>query len=474
MKIKRGMQEHIDNISKEVSNFCIREMLPFTPIQNTDKDYAEGHITFSSYKVHIRCHDSGVCYSFMEKSLLDNDESPFTGNQAAVEMIFEFGFTPLLFNAYDIHNVVDDKIFETLSFNFIKDEESAKYAVEKMMGFLKRNYSAIQKITENKFLQDKLIENYKQDFQAVYGEYDTEYMLDPEYLEDSIDDHLISRNFICNDELIHFILTKNPKKLIKTLDKAERKNELTAFEKRYKAYLDESNYQAIDNEASKRVVAQTKQNKILKVVYAVALIAAGIISQLLITFIKSLLIGYFYEDGLYIGNTLPLELATITLVISILLFILATGKAVPAIKDKLGLGAIKDKYNKPIIIGAVVLLCGTLFFSYYAVKNNAILIIDNTLYIDNQEAIKDELTFIYIEGYQYDSDDPSSYSNEEFERELYYVYGDDYEGYIITDLVSTDQTVTNDVLKQIKRTDFKVEQYKTIEAFSEKYNFSIE
>ncbi len=474
MKIKRGMQEHIDNISKEVSNFCIREMIPFTPIKNTENDYAEGYITFSGYKVHIRCQDSGVCYSFMEKSIFDNDEMPFTGNQAGVEMIFEFGFTPLLFNAYDIHNVIDDKVFESLSFNFIKDEESAKYSVEKMMSFLKRNYSAIQKITESKELQNKLIENYKHDYQAVYGEYDTEYMLDPEYLEDSIDDHLISRNFICNDELIHFILTKNPKRLIKALEKAEKKNELTVFEKRYKAYLDELNYEPIDNDETKRIITEKKQNKYIKVIYGVGLIAAGVISTLLMTFVKELLVGYFYEDGLYIGNTLPLDLTGLTFAVSIVLCLLAIAKNIPVIKKKLGLSALKDKYDKPIIIGAVVLACATLFFSYYAVKNNSILIHNDQLYINNKKAVKDEITFIYIEGYLYDLDDPLSYSNEEFERELYYVYGDDYQGYIVSDLVATDNTVTDEVLKQIRRTGFKTEQYKTIEEFAEKRNITID
>ncbi len=475
MKIKRGMQEHIDNIDNELRSYCAKEMLPYTPIKNTDKDYAEGHITFSGYKVHIRCHDSGGCYSFMEKPILDNEDLPFSGNDAAVEMIFEFSFSPLLFNAYDIHNVVEDKAFETLAFNFIGDAQSAKYAVEKMMGFLKRNYSAIQGIVENKALQDKLAENYIHDYKAVYGEYDTEYMYDDDYIEDSIDDHLVSRNFAFNDELISFLVHGNSKRLKKALEKAESKNELIVFEKRFKDFLEERNYEKFEESASKQLATQKKKYFSVKVIYGIGTLICAALGLLFMTIAKELIVKAIYPDDIYLGNTLPIDLVLIPFAVSVGLLLCVIIKKIPLIKDKVGQNVSKDKYDGLFLIIAVVCLCGGLIFTYFGINNNSIRIHENEILIDNTPMVENELTFIYIKGYQYefDTEDSLSYSDDIEDRQLYYVWNNDYEGYIMCDLLSTDSIVTNDVLKKLKQTGVNMEEYKHIEAFANKYGFEI-
>ncbi len=473
MKTKRNTQELIDILNRELTAFSQRKSIMFYPVENTMHDYTEGSLHFNGFEVLFRCHKEMTGYSFMEPPVYDtNPYSVFGGTAAKYEMLFRFPFSPITFSAYDIHNVIEDTVFETLLFNNISDEKSAVYAVNKMLGFLERNYFKIECIAEENTLQKKITENYIFDHEVLCDGFDeTQFYED---LTESVKLHecLLFLHAQITDELYSFILRGNPRRLIKRLEKSQRKGRLTTFELRFKKHMEERNYEKISENISAPIIERNKINFSTGVIYTASMMLSFIGAVIAIEILQSLWSSVFI-DGLYILTLNVFEICSVLLIIAFTALIFVAIKKLRFTKNKIQHKIIKDKYDKPVLIISSVLIVFCILFSMYGVRNKSIYVDNNTLYYCKEPAKNNEVTFILIQGYEYEEGGRTVYSTDT--KELLCVIDGDYEDFTYCNANDGDvDLLTSETLAKLKQAGAKTESYKTIEAFGEKHGIYIE
>ena len=279
------------------------------------------------------------------------------------------------------------------------------------------------------------------------------------------------------DGVYKFLLTGNNKLLVKQFTKAEKKNDLILFEKRYEKYLYDNNFQKPDNEFIKDLKSNKKSYKITKLVNALILIAGFVIGIVLSETLSTLLVEAFYKNDLFLGCTSS-GITSIFFIIGFVLLAFTIAYKLPFdfFKNKIE-KIYKKEYNKVVlIVGIALVIIGSICIAY-TFKNHAIYINENdVLYIDNEPTTEsDNVEFILIKGYEYeDENNKIIYCDAIEDRDLLYVFDGEYEYYQYCQIYSEDLTVTNHALSRIKKADCKLSSYRTLEEFAEKNGFELE
>ncbi len=476
MKIKKNMQEHIDSLNKELRKFTnYNPQVVFTDVKNTEEDYAEGSLTFRDFTVLFRCCDGAAGYSFLETSIVDVIEYKTIGTTLATyEMFFKFAFSPIRFSAYDIHNVLDDQNFRTLCFHNVFDENSASEAAKIMLDFVQKNEVAISRISNDINLQKQLYDNYIYDEKVFNQDFKED-----EFLKDINESMLIHELFMSLHEPIQeglerFVLTGNNKQLVRNFNKAEKKNNLILFEKRYEKYLYDKNFPKIEGTVLNKTKNVKRKNKATSIANVVCLFLSFTIGILITHTVTTATVDFFHPDSLVLGTTAE-ELEILLIILSqVIIYITLTYK-LPVIKDRVN-RIFKKKYDIPVLIIGLIIFITGICISVNNYKNHAILIKNDTLYVDNSSLNATEnVEFIFVEGYEYEENDGVTVHSDSIEdRFLYYVTDKDYESFCNCNLFTDDGNVTDEVLNELKEAGCTVTSYRTIDDYATAHGFEIE
>ena len=479
MKIKKNMQDHIDILNRELKSFATRNpSVIFNEVVNTDEDYTQGSLKFDSFTVLFRCHNGGSGYSFMEVPLFDDTNSaPMGCTEATYEALFKFDFSEIPFSIYDIHNAINDQNFRTLCFHKIITEENAVNAASEILDFISKNEYQIDQLGTDENLQKMLLDNYFYDEKVFDKKFDINKFNEDIETNAELHEVIMGLGLNIQDGVYKFLLTGNNKLLVKQFTKAEKKNDLILFEKRYEKYLYDNNFQKPDNEFTKELKSNKKSYKITKLVNALILIAGFVIGIVLSEVLSELLVKAFYKDDLFLGYTSS-GFTSIFFIIGFVLLAFAIAYKLPFdfFKNKIE-KIYKKEYNKVVlIVGIAMVIIGSICITY-TFKNHAIYINENdVLYIDNKPTTdSDNVEFILIKGYEYeDENNKIVYCDAIEDRDLLYVFDGEYEYYQYCQIYSEDLTVTNHALSRIKKADCTLSSYRTLEEFAEKNGFELE
>lgn len=478
-RIKKNVQMHIDTLNRELEVFSTNKpRVVFSPVVNTEEDYTEGSLKFDTFTAFFRCHKGYSGYSFMELPKTQDTDSPIDITEVTYEVLFKFDFSEIPFSAYDIHNAVNDSCFRTLCFHDITKEEEAVHAVSEMLNFITENENAISEIASNTAVQKLLIDNYFHDEKVFDKHFDAEEFNRDIKTNSELHEFVMSLHEEIEDGVYALLLTGNSKKLVKSFNKAQAKNKLIVFEKRYEKHLWENGFQNTNESASQRIKNKKNGTVITPVLTVILLIFSGVLSIMLNSALSNAVVSHYYPDALFLGTT-SIEINIIISVISLLLILTPLLYKIPTLKNKLKRRLFSsDKYDKLFIATGCILLAVSVFTTVNAYKNDTIVIKENTLYIHN-EAVDPQtsnIEFIYIKGYEYiDFDDNVIYDDSSVNcRSLMYVFDGEYENYVMCELLTEDNKVTNKVISQIQKAGCKISTYRTIEDFAKKNNFEIE
>ena len=477
MKIKKNMQDHIDVFNRELKSFAAcNPAVVFNEVVNTEEDYTQGSLTFDNFTVLFRCHGGGSGYSFMEIPIFDDGRSaPLGCVEATYEALFKFNFSQILFSIYDIHNAINDSNFRTLCFHNIITEEDAVDAISEILDFITKNEGIIKQISNDTQLQKTLLDNYFADEKVIDDKFDiNEFNKD---IESNTEIHniVLGIHMAIQDGIYKFLLTGNYKQLVKEFNKAEKKNDLIVFEQRYQKFLYDNNFPKPDNTIIQKLKEGDKNTTFTKIFNGGIVLLGFIIGITLSEIISTVLVDTLYKNDLFLGYTSS-GILSMVFIIGALLIIISTAYKLPFkfIKNKVS-RMFKKEYDKPVLITGLVLLAVGLALIVNTFISNAVFIRDKVLYVDNEPVNEStEVEFIYIQGYEEFENEETVYHHSIEDRDLMYVFNNDYEAYQYCQLYSTDFTVTNDVLKQLNDTDCKVSTYKTLEEYAEKNGFEIE
>ena len=478
MKIKKNMQEHINVLNRELKNFATRNpSVIFSEVVNTEEDYTQGSLKFDNFTVFFRCHGGGSGYSFMEVPMFeDNRSAPMGCVEATYEALFKFDFSQILFSIYDIHNAINDQNFRTLCFHNIITEENAVDAISEILHFISKNEYQINQIGINENLQKTILDNYFYDEKIFDKKFDINKFKEDVETNAEMHEVLMSLTLTIQDGVYKFLLSGNNKQLVKEFNKAEKKNELILFEKRYEKYLYDNNFQKPDSKLIKKLEQNNKNSTITKFFHAAIVLFGFFIGSILSAILENFLVDIFYKDDLFLSYT-STEILNLIFVAGVVLTCLGIAYKLPLkfIKNKVS-KVFKNKYETPVIVvGLVLIVIGTVTITN-TFKNCGIYIRENVLYVENQAVTENsDIEFILIKGYEeYAENGKTIYHYETEDRELLYVLDSKYEDYQYCVIYSEDFTVTNRVLNQLKKADCKLSTYRTIEEFAEKNGFKIE
>lgn len=475
MKIKKNMQEHIDSLNKELRNFAnYNPQVIFNEVRNTEENYTEGSLTFRDFTVLFRCCDGATGYSFSETNILDVIEYKTIGTTIATyEMFFKFDFSPIRFSVYDIHNVLNDQNFRTLCFHNIFDENSASEAAKTMLDFIQKNEVAISRISNDITLQKQLYDNYIYDEKVFNKDFNEEAFLKDINESMMIHELFMSLHGPIQEGLERFILTGNNKQLVKNFNKAEKKNNLILFEKRYEKYLYDNNFPKVEGTVLNKTKNVKRKNKATSIANVVCLFLSFTIGVLITHIVTTVAVDFFHPNSLVLATTAE-ELEILLIVLSQAIIYITLTYKLPVIKDKVN-RIFKEKYDIPVIIIGLILFVTGICISVNNYKNHAILIKNDTLYVDNSSLNATEnVEFIFIKGYEYEENDGVVFSDSVEDRFLYYVINKDYECFCNCNLFTDDGNVTDEVLNKLKEAGCTVTSYRTINDYATAHGFEIE
>ena len=478
MKIKKNMQDHIDVLNRELKSFATRNpSVIFDEVVNTDEDYTQGSLKFDSFTVLFRCHSGGSGYSFMEIPLFDDTKSaPMGCTEATYEALFKFDFSEIPFSIYDIHNAINDQNFRTLCFHNIVTEENAVDAATEILDFISKNEYQINQLGTDQNLQKLLLDNYFHDEKVFDKKLDINKFNEDVETNAELHEVVMGIHLAIQDGVYKFLLTGNNKLLVKEFNKAEKKNDLIIFEKRYEKYLYDNNFQKPDSKMIK-TLEKGKKNSTITRFFNTALVILSFVSGVVLSDVcEKLMVNIFYPDDLFLGYTSS-GILNLLLVFGVVLLIFGSVYKLPFdfIKNKVS-RIFKKEYEKTVIIaGLVLIVMGTLCITNNF-KNHGIYIRNDVLYIDNQTANETlDVEFILIKGYETEDDNGKIIYNDEIEdRDLLYVFDGKYEEYQYCVIYSENYDVTNQVLNKLKKADCKLSLYRTLEEFAEKNGFELD
>lgn len=478
MKIKKNMQDHIDVLNRELKSFADRNSsVVFSEVINTDEDYTQGSLKFENFTVLFRCHGGGSGYSFMEVPMFEYTKSaPMGCVEATYEALFKFDFSLIPFSIYDIHNAINDQNFRTLCFHNIITEENAVDAISEILDFISKNEYQINQIGTDDRLQKTLLENYYHDEKVFDKKFDINKFNEDIETNAEMHEVLMGITLTIQDGVYKFLLTGNNKQLVKEFNKAEKKNDLILFERRYEKYLYDHNFQKPDSKQIKELERNQSNSTITKFFNTATLVLSFVIGVLLSDFIEKILVDTLYKNDIFLGYT-SLGILNLIFVIGIVLLTFGIAYKLPFkfVKNKVS-RMFKKEYEKPLIIAGLVLVVIGAICITNTFKNHGIFIRNDVLYIENQTVNENlDIEFIFIKGYEEaDENGKIIYYDDIEDRELLYVFDGLYEEYQYCVIYSEDYIVTNQVLNKLKKADCKLSSYRTLEEFAEKNGFELE
>lgn len=478
MKIKKNMQDHIDVLNRELKSFATRNpSVIFNEVVNTDEDYTQGSLKFHSFTVLFRCRSGGSGYSFMEVPMFDDTKSaPMGCTEATYEALFKFDFSEIPFSIYDIHNAIDDQNFRTLCFHNIITEENAVVAATEILDFISKNEYQINQLGTDQNLQKLLLDNYFHDEKVFDKKLDINKFNEDVETNAELHEVLMGIHLAIQDGVYKFLLTGNNKLLVKQFTKAEKKNDLILFEKRYEKHLYDNNFPKPDSKMIKALEEGKKNSTITRFFNTALVILSFVLGVVLSDVCEKLMVNSLYPDDLFLGYTSS-GILNLLLVLGVVLIILGSVYKLPFnfIKHKVS-RIFKKEYEKNVIIaGLVLVVMGTVCITN-TFKNHGIYIRNDVLYIDNQTANETlDVEFILIKGYEAEDDNGKIIYNDEIEdRDLLYVFDGKYEEYQYCVIYSENYDVTNQILNKLKKADCKLSIYRTLEEFGEKNGFELD
>ena len=478
MKIKKNMQEHIDVLNRELKSFATRNpSVVFREVVNTEENYTEGSLKFENFTVLLRCHGGGSGYPFMESPMFeDKISAPMGCVEATYEALFKFDFSQIPFSIYDIHNAINDQNFRTLCFHNIITEENAVDAISEILDFISKNEYQINQIETNENLQRAILDNYFYDEKVFDKKFDINKFNEDIETNAELHEVIMGIHLPIQDGVYKFLLTGNNKQLVKEFNKAEKKNNLITFEKRYEKYLYDNSFKKPEGKMIKALEEGDKISTITKFFNIVLVLISFVAGVVLSDICEKLLVNIFYSNDIFLGYTSS-GVLNLLLVLGVVLISFGITYKLPFkfIKNKVS-RMFKKEYEKPlIIVGLVSLVIGAICIANTFI-NHGIYIRNDVLYIENKTPNENlDVEFIFIKGYEELNENGKKIYYDDIEsRELLYVFDGVYEDYQYCVIYSEDFTVTNRVLNQLKKADCKLSSYRTIEEFAEKNGFELE
>ncbi len=184
-------------------------------------------------------------------SFLENDNSQ---NQLVTKFLFSFSKIP--YSIYDVHNAVDDRVFDTYDFHCLYNESRLLEAADTVFAFISRNKNLLFSINENETLKNKLEASFDRGLKLASKKITREKISqDPEkYLYN----HDVALYLYRTGESTLTDAVNHSKKgqFQRFFAKESKKDRLLTYEERYLEYLYENDFNAADGKVEERVKTQ--------------------------------------------------------------------------------------------------------------------------------------------------------------------------------------------------------------------------
>lgn len=430
--MKDIVSDFVGIIENEIQLFCQRNSMELNSFNfNEETDEESIVINFNGFDVHIFVGEN-LTYGY---PLFEDTETTIG---YCILPRFKFFFSPHYFSPYDIHNIIDYPVFETLDFHCIRDEADVLKSIHTILNFIETNLDSITDISGSLLLQKQLKENFEQDLSVVSKKITADNF--KEDFRKYSEKHELNLYFHARSDLTYaFANTDKYKELDNYLKHKSKKNKLTVFEQRLHKHLEDNGYKPVSQEIKSTVKKQQKENKKNLLITFPSYIIAGILS--IVTFeLVSAFTRSSFSDGIYrfLGSSDASTFSFFIILVSYKCILTSIAEAL--FKKKVHPSARHEKDNKKatliltVLCFAIVAICGV--YNYFF-KVCSVAIHDTGIFVGTKVSNEivpfenNKVEFILIEGYT----DPESntYHNSSEDKELYIVVDKDYEDWFLAD-----------------------------------------
>ncbi len=368
-------------------------------------------------------------------SFIENDDSDKT---LLTKFIFPFSKIP--YSIYDVHNAVNDDVFITYDFHCLYDEDAIGRAFDTVIDFVNRNEKTISAINSDALLKEKLENSFNRGLKIASKKITRDKINEnpKKYLQNHDIDLYFLR--LGEEAFTDFITNNDIRGIRKFYSKKMKKDALLPYEQRFYDHLTENNFIMQNAAFVREVKAQKKEAKKDERKYTLVFLCGFVITLAL-----QIGLGIYSENRLEENYFLLRELSldvNIAFIISVIGLILASVFPVEyfsSLKNKSTKKELskKDKkiYSVLTVIGIAVFVLATTY-SYFDCQKTVGLGENDIYYCQKigraQMLSYDEVRLYLIEG-QYYGDE---YSDNDEDKQIIVVKGDDYENYFISDYLT--------------------------------------
>lgn len=431
-------------IENEVQQFCQRHSLEFKPfVFNEETNEESITIPFSSFDLHIYAGDL-LTYGYP----LYEDTDSMAGY--CILPRFKFSFSQFYYSPYDIHNVIDSTVFETLDFHTLRDDRDVLNAIHTIINFIEANLEAITDISENPILQKQLKDNYEHDLAVVSKKITTEKL--KENFRKYSEKYELNLYFhpVLNPTFA-FANSDKYKELDKYFKSGSKKGKLTVFEQRLYKHLDSNGYEPVSQSTKGNVKKQAETNKKKLWIEIPSLILGGILAIFTLVAVESLSLSTFPDDIYHIlGSDVQSGFSFFVLVIAYKAFFSTSAEVLFTKKVYASKKQAKEDRLESIVIVALCAVAVIISGAYnYFFNTYTVALVDDGIHIGTKikhEVIpfdSDKIEFYLIEGYT--DPETNAYSEASEDKEIYIVVDKDYDNYIPGDFADVSLLEENGV-----------------------------
>lgn len=478
MKLKKYSVEILERINKILADFALNNgNLCFNQITKNDNKEYVGSMKFDFFTAYFFFGEEyPMGYSFMETPMSANYDSVSLNRNITFLTRFKFDFSKILFSPYDIHNAINLHDFQTLDFHEIKTFEDAESDLAIILGFIQKSLVLINNINTDVNLQNKLLDNYFSDCNALIRKFDKE-----EFYADIEEDVAISLDSCEVLKYLHidlqegverFLSTGSYSALVKKANKLEKKGKITVFEKRYTDYLAENGYPAPNDNVTQRTLKNKRSRNWNLGVTVISFILAIITAVPTDILIEEKAVNRFFEQKIYIA-TLADDFTYFLLTVCLLVLFRGIILSIPAIHKKIYsnqyLSNGKKWIRRVAIIIAFVLAIASPFISMSHVKNNSFVFENNQIYFSNEPVDKSDVEIVYIQGYYTVDDNGNEVLVTGGDAVSYYIVLKDRDAVFCEGLITDNGYEKTETVQSLKQAGYTFTTYDCYEDFLDSY-----
>lgn len=263
---------------------CDRKILSHNVEYDEDKEILKAALDYEGFRVILTYSSNNhQGYTFLENENVEK----------CLLTRFMFNYSDIIYSIYDVHNAVLDSKFDTYDFHCLYNQAQVLEALERVIGFINRNYNLLCAVNTNEKLQQRLDSSFDRGLELVSKKITREKLKqDPEKYYEK---HEVNLYFFRSTETVFTDHMNNgsTKALQRFFARESKLNHLLTYEERYLEHLFENDFNISDRDVMERVNKQERTSGSLKKAETAATLVSLVLSVAL-----NLLIAYLCESRL--------------------------------------------------------------------------------------------------------------------------------------------------------------------------------